>query len=100
VSWKKALLVPKVARLARRAPRDTAQRWNAYWGAVRATGPDGDVCRPSAAGAAPEPRSQHTPASQPSSMTGRDSRRGAPEQQSSTPLRGRRDAGPGGPVSR
>ncbi len=43
VSWKKALLVPRVARLARRAPRDTAQRWNAYWGAVRATGPGGDV---------------------------------------------------------
>ncbi len=43
MSWKKALLVPKVARLARRAPRDTTERWNAYWGAVRATGPGGDV---------------------------------------------------------
>jgi len=37
------LLVPAVARLAVRAPRDRATRWDRYWSQVRATGDDGDV---------------------------------------------------------
>lgn len=41
--WSRALLVPHIIRLARRAPRDVATRWDRYWADVRSTGDGGDV---------------------------------------------------------
>lgn len=38
-----ALLIPRVAWLARRSPRDPDRGWNRYWGQVRGTGVGGDV---------------------------------------------------------
>lgn len=43
MSWKKALIVPTVIRLARRAGKDTGTRWDDYWAGVRRTGAQGDV---------------------------------------------------------
>lgn len=43
MSWQRALLVPRVARLAMRAPKDVRTRWDGYWASVRATGAGGDV---------------------------------------------------------
>ncbi|MFC5063356.1 class I SAM-dependent methyltransferase [Actinomycetospora atypica] len=41
--WSRALLVPQVVRLGRRAPRVTSTRWERYWASTGATGDDGDV---------------------------------------------------------
>ena len=41
--WRRLLLVPHVARLARRAPPDVGARWDRYWAEVSATGDGGDV---------------------------------------------------------
>lgn len=43
MSWKKFLIVPKVVRLQRGAPKDVGTRWDQYWAAVRRTGAGGDV---------------------------------------------------------
>ncbi|MHA7240588.1 class I SAM-dependent methyltransferase [Arthrobacter sp. TMS1-12-1] len=37
------LMVPEVARLARRTPRDPAKAWEGYWSGVGATGTQGEV---------------------------------------------------------
>jgi SAM-dependent methyltransferase len=43
VRWRWVLLVPAVVRLAVRAPRGRAGRWDRFWAQVRSTGDDGDV---------------------------------------------------------
>lgn len=43
MGWSRALLVPQVVRLSRRAPRVVSTRWEQYWAATGATGDDGDV---------------------------------------------------------
>ncbi|HEY5882574.1 MAG TPA: class I SAM-dependent methyltransferase [Nakamurella sp.] len=40
---RQVLLLPRVARLAGRAPKDRRAGWDRYWGSVRSTGVGGDV---------------------------------------------------------
>jgi len=42
MSWRKYLLVPVLA-LTAVGSRRPAEAWEAYWGGVRRTGPEGDV---------------------------------------------------------
>ena len=41
--WDRMRLIPTVARLASRAPRDPHTAWDGYWKGIRTTGPGGDV---------------------------------------------------------
>jgi len=41
--WDHVRLIPTVARLASRAPRDPHTAWDRYWNGIRTTGPEGDV---------------------------------------------------------
>jgi SAM-dependent methyltransferase len=41
--WQRALTVPHVMRLTRRAPRGVTNPWDHFWAGVTATGDDGDV---------------------------------------------------------
>ncbi|KRE79350.1 class I SAM-dependent methyltransferase [Arthrobacter sp. Soil763] len=41
--WDRMQLLPTVARLASRAPRDPHQAWERYWRGIRTTGTTGDV---------------------------------------------------------
>lgn len=43
VWWRRALTVPHVIRLSRRAPRGVTNPWDHFWAGVTATGDDGDV---------------------------------------------------------
>jgi SAM-dependent methyltransferase len=43
VSWRKYLLVPRLAATGAGRRLSPAQAWESYWGAVGRTGPDGDV---------------------------------------------------------
>jgi SAM-dependent methyltransferase len=43
VSWRKYLLVPRLAATGAARRLSPAQAWESYWGAVGRTGPDGDV---------------------------------------------------------
>lgn len=43
MTWRKFLIVPRLAALAARAPRDQARAWDRFWSSVRRTGEGGDV---------------------------------------------------------
>jgi SAM-dependent methyltransferase len=43
MSWRKYLLVPGLALKGRTRGRQPVDAWEAYWGAVHRTGPDGEV---------------------------------------------------------
>jgi SAM-dependent methyltransferase len=43
MSWRKYLLLPRLALTARGAGRSQRQAWERYWSGVRRTGPDGEV---------------------------------------------------------
>jgi SAM-dependent methyltransferase len=42
-SWQKYLMIPKLARLSRSAPKDRHLAWDKYWAGIKATGPGGEV---------------------------------------------------------
>jgi SAM-dependent methyltransferase len=42
-SWQKYLMIPKLARLSRSAPKDRRLAWDKYWAGIKSTGPGGEV---------------------------------------------------------
>jgi SAM-dependent methyltransferase len=42
-AWRKYLLLPRLIRLSRSAPRDRPLAWDRYWAGITSTGPGGEV---------------------------------------------------------
>jgi len=42
-AWQKYLMIPKLVRLSRSAPKDRNAAWDSYWARITATGPGGEV---------------------------------------------------------
>lgn len=42
-AWQKYLMIPKLVRMSRSAPKDRHKAWDRYWGGITATGPGGEV---------------------------------------------------------
>lgn len=42
-AWRKYLLLPRLIRLSRSAPKDRPLAWDRYWAGITSTGPGGEV---------------------------------------------------------